>query len=479
MKKVISLVLVFIFLVNINVLAVEVKENHWSYPSVSFLSDKEIIPKEDLSQFKTEKVLTIKHFIKYLSLLSGEKPEDLSKWALDNKIILEGEKTDEELNRLEMAKLVRRFLKFKDYKIESNQGVTDFTDVEYLSDAEKNDLRDLKKLEIIKGKKSGIFDPKAKAKNTEIAVILKNTYDVLNPKTEDSKWYDKLPRASWAKYPQVEVKNDWFEVHKMPGDVYAIYEPGQWEEVISFLILGKDKAILWDTGLGIGNIKDLVSELTKLPVTVVNSHTHFDHIGGNALFDEIMVFADPLAISNLEKGKTKEEVKSVVEGDAVWKKFPKEFDPKEYFIKGKAPTKTLNEGEVIDLGNRKLEVVHTPGHSMDSIMLIDETNGILFTGDTYYPAPLYAYSEGANLLTYADSMKKIVDKIKDKDIKYIYSSHNEVVEGTEVLGQVLKAMEEIKDGTKKDYELNEKGRRVYIFENNIKIITLDEDYFKN
>ncbi len=291
-------------------------------------------------------------------------------------------------------------------------------------------------------------------------------------------WYEKLPRDSWNKFPKLEVKNDWFEVYKLPHDVYAIYEPGQFEEVISYLILGEDKTILWDTGLGIGNIKSLVLELTSLPVVVVNSHTHYDHIGGNILFDEICVLDNEYAINELNRGLSHEEIKFLIEDNAVWKEFPREFDPENFTIKGKSPTRLLKDGEIIDLGNRQLEVVHAPGHSPDAIILIDEKNKLLFTGDVYYPAPLYAFAQGANLLTYIGSMRKIVNKIKDKDIEWIYPSHNEIVEGSNVLVSILDNMEEIAKGAKRDYSYNKDGLRVYEFLDGIKIITLDEDYYR-
>jgi glyoxylase-like metal-dependent hydrolase (beta-lactamase superfamily II) len=69
--------------------------------------------------------------------------------------------------------------------------------------------------------------------------------------------------------------------------VFAIYEPKQFEEVISYLILGERRALLFDTGLGVGKISTVVGRLTPLAVTVVNSHTHFDHVGGNAEFKDI------------------------------------------------------------------------------------------------------------------------------------------------------------------------------------------------
>lgn len=290
------------------------------------------------------------------------------------------------------------------------------------------------------------------------------------------KWWDELPRASWSQFEKISVKEDWFEVYKLPGNVYAIYEPGQFQEVISFLIIGEKKALLWDTGMGIGDIKKCVSELTQLQVFVVNSHSHIDHIGGNWQFDEGFIYDMTASVEKLTKGISHEDAKGQVEKDSIWMDYPDGFTPETYEIKGKKPAGVVKEGDILDLGGRNLEVIHTPGHSADGIMLIDEANRIILTGDTYYPAPLYAFSKDSNLGIYTDTMKKVADKIQGMDLEWIYSSHNEVVRGTKVLGEVAGALEQIYTGKMKTYGKDKNELRLYSFENGIKIITLDEDY---
>ena len=100
-------------------------------------------------------------------------------------------------------------------------------------------------------------------------------------------WWDNLPRAAWSAFTKVEQSQDWYEVYELQPGLFAIYEPGQFEEVISFLIEGETRALLFDTGLGIGDMRRVVDQLTDLDVVVLNSHTHYDHIGGNNLFDNI------------------------------------------------------------------------------------------------------------------------------------------------------------------------------------------------
>src|SRR5216684_8250228 len=99
---------------------------------------------------------------------------------------------------------------------------------------------------------------------------------------QQPEWCKKHPRPAYSKLERVPTADPWFEVYRIRSGVFAIYEPHQFEEVISYLILGERRALLFDTGLGVGAISQVVRQLTPLPVTVLNSHTHFDHTGGNA-----------------------------------------------------------------------------------------------------------------------------------------------------------------------------------------------------
>src|SRR3954469_266484 len=91
-------------------------------------------------------------------------------------------------------------------------------------------------------------------------------------------WCKKLPRPIYKTLHRVLPDEPWFEVYLVKPGVYAIYEPREFQEVISYLIVGKDRALLLDTGMGMASIKKIVSELTSLPVIVLNTHTHADHI---------------------------------------------------------------------------------------------------------------------------------------------------------------------------------------------------------
>src|SRR5262249_54378448 len=102
-----------------------------------------------------------------------------------------------------------------------------------------------------------------------------------------AEWCRNLPRPEYKNLERITVADKWFEVYRIRPGVFAIYEPHQSEEVISYLILGRKKAVLFDSGMGISDIKKLTAELTQLPISVVNSHTHNDHVGDNWRFSDI------------------------------------------------------------------------------------------------------------------------------------------------------------------------------------------------
>ena len=244
----------------------------------------------------------------------------------------------------------------------------------------------------------------------------------------------------------------------MPRNVYAIFEPYQDQGVISYLILGEESALLWDTGMGIFDIRKCVEQLTDLPVTVLNSHDHFDHTGGNHLFENVMCYNIPSAIRTLTEGQTHLDLLEYVDPKRIIN-VPEEFDKDHFYRIGKAPTATVEDGQVIDLGGRKLEVMYTPGHSASSIMLIDEANGLLFSGDTWYPGPLYAYLEDSSLPDYVASMRRAEKVIRERNISWIYPSHNEVLPGTDLFFETTDFLQDVLDG-KIGYEIDE-GMRCY------------------
>lgn len=253
-------------------------------------------------------------------------------------------------------------------------------------------------------------------------------------------WFDALPRSAWSAYPQVAQDQSWFEVYRLENDLFAIYEPGQFEEVISYLIVGTDKALLLDTGLGIGDMQGLVAELTDRPIVVLNSHTHYDHVGGNHQFESVLGVNSAYSREHGE-GRSQEELAEFVSPAWIAKDLPEGFDAERFVSKPFAITAFVTDGQFIELGGRRLEVLLTPGHTPDSLCLLDRERRLLFTGDTLYPATLYVHLADADVASYQRSALRLAGLADEVD--WVLPGHNEPFMHPSSLGLLATAFEAI------------------------------------
>jgi glyoxylase-like metal-dependent hydrolase (beta-lactamase superfamily II) len=277
---------------------------------------------------------------------------------------------------------------------------------------------------------------------------------------QPGKWWQVHPRPIYSKLEKIGTFQAWFDVYKLIEGTYAIYEPNQFEEVICYLVVGQKRAALIDTGTGIGNLKKVVSKLTDFPVSVILTHEHYDHVAAAYRFKDIAVFDNADALRVLKAGRDNASLQKYLKEEYLWKPLPKDFDPGTWTIPSMEPTRLLHDGDMIDLGGRKLEVIYTPGHSPGSICLLDRENRILFTGDHFSPGPLYAHPPDVNIHDYIKSNKKLVHRIAEYD--YVCSGHNEPWVRSEVIPRVEKAFADIFAGKGKFSE--DDGVRRYYFD---------------
>lgn len=183
--------------------------------------------------------------------------------------------------------------------------------------------------------------------------------------------------------------DDWFAVEQLEADTFAISEPRHWEEPHSYLLLGAKRALLIDTGLGVADLAAVVRSLTKLPVLAALTHAHWDHIGGLNGFAEIAVHpaeADWLA------GRFPLPLAAVKQNLLRWPcGFPPGFDPARYALYSGGATRLLQDGDVLDLGGRRVTALHTPGHSPGHLCYWEAARGSLYTGDLIYAGCLDAF----------------------------------------------------------------------------------------
>ena len=279
-------------------------------------------------------------------------------------------------------------------------------------------------------------------KNVLAAALLLACAQTLFAYSDIPEWCRALPRPEYKNLQRVVVSDVWFEVYRVTPAVYAIYEPHQFEEVISYLIVGKQRALLFDTGMGISDIRKVTAELTPLPVVVLNSHTHNDHVGGNWQFDTIYGMDTEFTRRNARGSR--EDAQAELASGQVCGALPQGFDAKSYTTKPWKITKYVHDGERIELGGRRLEIIATPGHTPDAISLLDRENGLLFTGDTYYPAPIWLYRPETDLAAYDASVRKLA--ALEPQVKMVLGAHNIPVAHPSVLSRLVEAFEAVRAG---------------------------------
>lgn len=238
------------------------------------------------------------------------------------------------------------------------------------------------------------------------------------------------------------IEDAWFTVQQLDSSTYAISEYGHWERVHSFLLVGTEKAALIDTGLGIDSIKRITDQLTSLPIEVITTHVHSDHIGSHGEFETIFVHAaEEDWLVNGIKGLSIERIRANVSRD-ITLPVPDTFDPATYRPYQGVPTALLQDGDILDLGDRPLVIYHTPGHSPGHICLFDKTRGYLFTGDLLYnETPIYAFYPTTDPMSLVDSLERITEI---PAVTKIYGSHNTLGLEPEVFQEVKRAVAYLK-----------------------------------
>jgi glyoxylase-like metal-dependent hydrolase (beta-lactamase superfamily II) len=220
----------------------------------------------------------------------------------------------------------------------------------------------------------------------------------------------------------------WFAVDLVAPRTWLVAEPGH---VNCYLVEGDDLAVLVDTGLGLADIRPVVQALTSRPVLVVNTHGHSDHRGGNWRFDEVA--AHPLATDALTSAVpadqlagyltvAREQLAAYEAARAADDRFfhlftaatrPRPLPPgaDAWTVPGGPSPKPLADGQRIDLGGRFLTVLHTPGHSPDSICLLDDERGLLFAGDTLITGDFWAHTPDTEIEIFAATLRRLAGSL--------------------------------------------------------------------
>jgi glyoxylase-like metal-dependent hydrolase (beta-lactamase superfamily II) len=200
---------------------------------------------------------------------------------------------------------------------------------------------------------------------------------------------------------------DWYETVKMADGVTLIHEP--WIKPFfrcnMWHVRGRGGDLLFDTGLGHFSLREHVALVSERPLACVASHTHFDHIGCHHEFPhrcvhgaEAGLLADPTNAATLAETYATDE---------MFISPPDGWDTSRYRIAPAPAHRILADGDIVDLGDRAFEVIHTPGHSPGGIGLFERATGIFLSGDIVYDGPLIDGATEADREDYAASMERL------------------------------------------------------------------------
>ncbi|MGY3749314.1 MBL fold metallo-hydrolase [Vagococcus acidifermentans] len=236
------------------------------------------------------------------------------------------------------------------------------------------------------------------------------------------------------------MKNsEWFKVEPIDTHTWAISENSHWEQPRSYLLTGSERALLIDSGTGIGSIRQIVSGLTRLPVLVTSTHVHWDHIGGHDEFSDIAVFEEevpwltghfPLTLAAVKHELLKEPFVP-----------PEGFDIDTYQLPccDKQTLQMFSDNACIELGGWQIRVIHTPGHSPGHVCFYEEERGYLFTGDLIYRGKLDVYYPSTNPQDFSRSVRKIAKL----PVSCVFPGHFDTCLPSGIIQDVLSAVNQL------------------------------------
>jgi glyoxylase-like metal-dependent hydrolase (beta-lactamase superfamily II) len=244
---------------------------------------------------------------------------------------------------------------------------------------------------------------------------------------------------------RVSIDDDWFDVQQIAGWLYAISEPRHYEHTVVNLLIGDRHAILIDTGCGIGNLRRVAEQLTRCPITVVNTHTHLDHLGGNRQFGDIVMFDHPRSRSISRDGAARQTLLWELYDDRlVTLPWPRDFEPEKAAMPPFEVARWLKHGDTLEIGGIRLKVLHTPGEAPDHICLLDQTHRVLFSGDILLNGAVWSHLDGGDVGELRASYELLMRHYDEFD--FLMPGHNQPCQGKDLLPIALAGAKAVLEG---------------------------------
>jgi glyoxylase-like metal-dependent hydrolase (beta-lactamase superfamily II) len=219
---------------------------------------------------------------------------------------------------------------------------------------------------------------------------------------------------------QIMTAEGWYRTAGAGDGITHIWEPfiKEFYRCNIWHVRGRERDMLVDSGMGVVSLREQIPVVTERPLTAVASHTHFDHIGCHHEFASRAVHKDEAEL--LAQPDRKAVLADPYVTDDIFTALPPgDYVSEKYEVVPAPATRLLEAGDVIDLGDRYFEVIHTPGHSPGGIMLFEKVSGVLISGDTVYDGPLIDDAYHSDLAVYIATMKRI----HDLPVRVVHGGH--------------------------------------------------------
>lgn len=217
------------------------------------------------------------------------------------------------------------------------------------------------------------------------------------------------------------VAKDWYETRSLGDGVTLIREihVAPWLRCNIWHVRGRDRDLIVDTGMGLRPLKVEVPRLTERPLAAIQTHTHFDHVGGLHQFDDRRGHAaEAEIIARPTWANTVVDTGYWVEDSVTALPF-EGFEVARYRVRPAPFTGHLDEGDVVDLGDRAFRVLHLPGHSPGSIVLWEQATGVLFSGDVLYDGALLDELYHSDRAAYRVSLARL----RELPVRTVHGGH--------------------------------------------------------
>lgn len=218
----------------------------------------------------------------------------------------------------------------------------------------------------------------------------------------------------------------WYKLERIDSKTYVVREPNHWENTNMYYLIGDTYNLLIDTGTGIEGLRSMLQTIDDKEIRVVSTHVHWDHIGNHREFEKHFVHEGDKGWLMNGIPIPVEFIKSQVIMDVEKEHLPKGFDINAYKVFTTPFAIELKDSDSINLGNREIEIIHTPGHSPGHVALFEKSTGYLFTGDLLYKGRLFCNYPSTDPEAYYQSIQKLHD-LKTSVSKLLTGHHHPVL----------------------------------------------------